>query len=137
MNIWIYDNIYDGMVIHNESHASENYGNKVVKYAPTSPTYPLTVFDEIKNVVVKNYRTKYDKLTSNGYRLDVYAKTKGNVTKQEIARKIAKQMDDYLTDRVGLIQVSFNVMPLENDDSIYHITIMYENTFHINRAKFI
>ena len=46
-------------------------------------------------------------------------------------------MDDYLTDRVGLIQVSFNVMPLENDDSIYHITIMYENTFHINRAKFI
>lgn len=137
MNIWIYDNILRDMKIYNDNHKDENYGNVVVPYATTKPTYPYTVFDEIRNVGDRNHKSQFDKMSSMGYRVDVYAKTKGSVNKQTIARKIAEQIDDYLTNYVGLDQVSFNPMPSENDDSIYHITMLYEKTLHINRAKFI
>lgn len=137
MNIWVYENILRDMKLYNANHSATNYGNVIVPFPTTKPTYPYTVFDEIRNVAVKGYSTPYEKVSSNGYRVDIYAKTKGNFTKQTIAREIAKQIDDYLTNYVGLLQLSFNVIPSANDDSIYHIAMVYEKSFHENRAKFI
>ncbi|MBR5272757.1 MAG: hypothetical protein IKU25_05115 [Clostridia bacterium] len=136
MDITVYENILDGMKEYNNA-LSQNYGNTVVATAPSNPTYPLTVFDEIRNVANVNYNGDFDRLASMGYRADVYAKTKGNVTKQTIARKIAQEIDNYLSNYVGLNRVSYNVSELENDGSIYHIIITYEGTLHENRRKFI
>lgn len=135
MDILAYDYILAGLEDYN-NNLDKNYGNVVVSYPSTNPTYPYTVFDEIRNVANRNYNTRYDKVASVGYRVDIYAKTKGNVTKQEIARYIDKQVDNYLSN-IGLLQVSYNVSGLENDSSIYHIIMTYSGNLYENRRKLI
>lgn len=136
MDIIVYDDILQGMKEYNK-RLENNYGNVVVGTAPIKPTFPLTVFDEIRNVANPNYNTCYERLASVGFRADIYAKTKSQESKQTIARRVAKYIDEYLTNCVGLTRVSFNVSDLENDASIYHIIMTYEGTLHENRRKFI
>ena len=135
MDILAYDYMLQGLKDYNAT-IEQNYGNVVIATAPTNPTYPLTIFDEICNVSNVNYNSSYDRVASVGYRADIYAKTKGSVSKQIIARKIAQEVDRYLTN-VGLTRVSFNVSELENDSSIYHIIITYSGNLHENRRKLI
>lgn len=135
MDINVYQNILRDMKTYNDNLSDSNYGNVVVGFAPSNPTYPLTIFDEIRNTEVVGYTGKFQRLASLGYRVDIYAKTKGNRSKQAIARTIASQINTYLTEYVGLQQVSWNVVPLE-DDSIYHIVIMYSGNYHENRMNF-
>ena len=135
MDILAYDYMLQGLKDYNAT-IEQNYGNVVVATPPTNPTYPLTVFDEIRNVANPNYNSCYDRVASVGYRSDIYAKTKGSVSKQIIARRIAQEVDRYLTN-VGLTRVSFNVSELENDSSIYHIIITYSGNLHENRRKLI
>jgi hypothetical protein len=136
MNICAYENIFSGMKEYNDSLA-ENYGNAVVSTPPKSPTFPLTVFDEIRNVANRDYNGCFERLSSLGYRVDIFAKNQKNKTKQEIARELAKKFDIYMTDYVGLLRVSFNVNDNENDGSTYHIIMTYEGIFHENRMNFI
>lgn len=135
MDILAYDYMLQGLKDYNAT-IEQNYGNVVIATAPTNPTYPLTIFDEIRNVSNVNYNSSYDRVASVGYRADIYAKTKGSVSKQIIARRIAQEVDRYLTN-VGLSRVSFNVSELENDSSIYHIIITYSGNLHENRRKLI
>lgn len=134
MDIEVYESILNSMKDYN-SKLEQNYGNTIVSYPPANPTYPLTIFEEIRNVPIRGYNTCRDRLASLGYRLDIYAKTKGNINKQVIARHIAKQIDNFLTNYVGLTQISWNVSELENDASIYHIIITYTAYLHENRKK--
>lgn len=135
MDILAYEYMLQGLKDYNAT-IEQNYGNVVVSTPPTNPTYPLTVFDEIRNVANPNYNSCYERVASVGYRADIYAKTKGSVSKQIIARRIAQEVDRYLTN-VGLTRVSFNVSELENDSSIYHIIITYSGNLHENRRKLI
>lgn len=136
MDIQAYSDILNGLKEYN-SKLDKNYGNVVLAYPSTNPTYPYTIFDEIRNVANRDYNTPYDKVASVGYRADIYAKTKGNVSKQDIARFIAKEVDNYLTNYVGLLQVSYNVSELENDSSIYHIILTYSGNLYENRRRMI
>jgi hypothetical protein len=122
MDILIYENLLQSLKSYNST--IKNYGNEVVRLPPTNPVYPLTIFTEIRNVANPNYNTCFDRVASVGYRLDIYAKTKGNITKDRIAREIAELMDRYLTN-IGLLRVSFNISELENDSSIFHIIMTY------------
>lgn len=135
MDILAYEYMLQGLKDYNAT-IEQNYGNVVVATPPNNPTYPLTVFDEIRNVANPNYNSCYERVASVGYRADVYAKTKGSVSKQIIARRIAQEVDRYLTN-VGLTRVSFNVSELENDSSIYHIIITYSGNLHENRRNLI
>lgn len=135
MDILAYEYMLQGLKDYNAT-IEQNYGNVVVATPPTNPTYPLTVFDEIRNVANPNYNSCYERVASVGYRADVYAKTKGSVSKQIIARRIAQEVDRYLTN-VGLTRVSFNVSELENDSSIYHIIMTYSGNLHENRRNLI
>ncbi len=136
MDIVVYDKLLQVLKEYNSSIV-QNYGNVVVSYPAQEPTYPYTVFDEIRNVADRRYNTLYDKVSGIGYRVDIYAKTKGGVTKQKIARKLMKYIDDFLTYNVGLLQVSYNASELENDSSIYHIILTYSANLYENRRKII
>ena len=135
MDIQAYDKILSGLKKYNDS-MEQNYGNTIVTYPPANPSYPLTIFDEIRNIANPNFNGCFDRVSSVGYRCDIYAKTKGNVTKHTIARKIAQFVDEYLSG-IGLLRVSFNVSELENDSSIYHIIMTYSGNLHENRNKII
>ena len=136
MEVELYEKILESLKKYNSS-IPQNYGNEIVSISPTNPTYPLTVFDEIRNVANRYYNTPYERVSSVGYRLDIYAKTKGNVTKQTIARRIAKEMDCFMTDHVGLLRVGYAVSELENDSSIYHIILTYDGNLNEHRNDFI
>ena len=135
MDILAYEYMLQGLKDYNAT-IEQNYSNVVVSTPPTNPTYPLTVFDEIRNVANPNYNGCFERVSSVGYRADINAKTKGNVSKQIIARRIAQEVDRYLTN-VGLSRVSFNVSELENDSSIYHIIMTYSGNLHENRRNLI
>ena len=135
MDILAYEYMLQGLKDYN-SAIEQNYGNVIVPYPTINSTYPHTVFEEIRNIANPNYNSYYDRVASVGYRVDIYAKTKGSVSKQIIARKIAQEVDNYLTN-VGLTRVSFNVSELENDNSIYHIIMTYSGNLHENRRKLI
>lgn len=122
MDILIYENLLQSLKSYNST--IKNYGNEVVRLPPTNPVYPLTIFTEIRNVANASFNSCFDRVASVGYRADIYAKTKGNITKDIIAREIAQLVDRYLTS-VGLLRVSFNISELENDSSIFHIIMTY------------
>ena len=64
-----------------------------------------------------------------GYKVDIYAKQQTGVSKQEVARKLAKYCNDYLAC-IGLRQVSWN--EIENDGidgALYHIIVMYNANY--------
>lgn len=134
MDIQIYEDIFYGLKEYN-SKLFKNYGNVIRNSTKTSTEYPYTTFQEIRNVANSRYNTRYDKVSSIGYRVDIYAKTKGTIDREMIARKLMKDIDDYLTYSVGLTQVSYNIDPSENDDSIYHIITTYVANLHENRRK--
>lgn len=136
MDIIVYENILNSLKAYN-NELPENYGNVVVAYPTIQTTFPYTVFDEIRNVVNPRFKSCYDKVSSLGYRVDIYAKTKGNINKQTIARKLAQDIDKFLTNCVGLTQVSWNNNELVNDASIYHIILTYSANLHENRRNII
>lgn len=138
MDIEVYDIILEDLKKYNDS-LEKNYGNVVLSYPSIRPTYPYTVFDEIRNVANRHFNTVYDKVSSMGYRVDIFAKTKGSISKKTIARKLMKDIDDFLTNTVGLLQVSYNDNNngLENDSSIFHIILTYSANLHENRRRFM
>ena len=136
MDILAYEYTLQGLKEYNEAKGAP-YGNVVVPYPTTDTTFPLTVLEEIRNVANPMFNFCKERVSSVGYRADIYAKNKGTkVDKQTIAREIAKIADEYLT-AIGLTRISFNVSELENDASIYHITMTYSGNLHENRRKFI
>ena len=135
MDILAYNDLYEGLKEYNEL-CGKPRGNSVVHYAPETPTFPLTVFDEIRNVANSSFNTCFERVASTGYMARIYAKTKGNVNKQTIAREIAQMVDTYCT-YVGLLRISYNANESLNDDSIYEIIMTYSGNLHENRRRFI
>lgn len=135
MDILAYEYLKEGLKEFNEKSGKPR-GNVVVSYPTKDTTYPHTVFDEIRNVANASYNTCFDRVASTGYVARIYAKTKGNITKQQIAREIAQMVDIYLTN-CGLLRVSYNANESINDDSIYEIIMTYSGNLHENRRKFI
>ena len=129
MDILAYDYLKQGLENYNEMIGKPR-GNVVVSYPTKNTTYPHTVFDEIRNID----NLVAERVASVGYRVDVYAKTKGKIDKQTIAREIAEQMNRFLTSK-KLKRISYNASPQENDDSIYHIIMTYSgNLYEVRRT---
>jgi hypothetical protein len=135
MDILAYNDLYDGLVDFNEKSGKPR-GNSVVHYAPKNPTYPLTIFDEIRNVANPSFNSCFERVASTGYSVRIYAITKGNLTKQQIAREVAQMVDKYLT-YCGLTRVSYNANESVNENSLYEIIMTYSGNLHENRRKFI
>ena len=135
MDILAYEYLKKGMEAYNADNGKP-HGNAIVGYAPKTPTYPLTIFSEIRNTANPSYNTCYDRVASTGYSVRIYAKTKGNITKQQIAREVAQMVDTYLT-YCNLTRVSYNANESVNDSSIYEIIMTYSGNLHENRRKFI
>lgn len=135
MDILAYDGLKEGMKQYNEKYGKP-HGNSVVDKSPKSPTYPLTIFNEIRNVANTSFNSPFEKVGSMGYSVRIEAKNKGKVTNQTIAREIAQFINRYL-ENFKLFRISYNENPSVNDDSIYEIIMTYFGNLHENRRKFI
>jgi hypothetical protein len=135
MDILAYEYLKNGMEAYNAENGKP-HGNAIVGYAPKTPTYPLTIFSEIRNTANASYNTCFERVASVGYSVRINAKTKGKVDKQTIAREIAQFIDLYLSS-FNLTRISYNENPSVNDDSIYEIIMTYSGTLNEYRRKFI
>lgn len=135
MDILAYEYLKKGMEAYNADNGKP-HGNAIVGYAPKTPTYPLTIFSEIRNTANSAYNTCFERVASIGYSVRINAKTKGKVDKQTIARGIAQFIDRYLSS-FNLTRISYNENPSVNDDSIYEVIMTYSGNLHENRRKFI
>ncbi len=117
MDILAYEYLKNGMEAYNADNGKP-HGNAIVGYAPKTPTYPLTIFSEIRNTANASYNTCFERVASVGYSVRINAKTKGKADKQTIAREIAQFIDRYLSS-FNLTRISYNENPSVNDDSIY------------------
>ena len=135
MDILAYEYLFEGLKDFNEKSGKPR-GNVVVHYPTANPTYPYTVFDEIRNVANSAFNSCFERVSSTGYVVRIYAKTKGKVDKQTIAREIAQTVDKYLSS-VGLLRISYNANESINDNSIYEIILTYSGNLHENRRNFI
>ena len=134
MDILAYEYLKEGLKDYNEK-SGKPYGNVIVSFSSTNSTYPHTAFDEIRNVST-NMNSDFDRVSSLGFAVRIYAKTKGNITKQTIARTIAEMVDNYMR-HFKLNRVSYNANESVNDNSIYEIVMTYTGNLHENRRKFI
>ena len=141
MDIEVYGEIKKGLESHLKGlNLPKSFNPSVVSIEPSKPTYPLVIFEEVRNVPYNNnaVRTLRQNISNLGYRADIYAKQSGSNTKQEIARKIAKHCDEYLTVCVGLRQVSWNTISNDGlNGDLYHIIIMYSAPYWEQRKKFL
>lgn len=135
MDIIAYNNLEQGLKDFNEK-LGKLHGNTIVPYPTSKPTYPYTVFDEIRNVANPSYNNDFERVASTGYSVRIYAKTKGNIDKKTIAREVAEMIDKYLSS-FRLTRISYNANDSVNDNSIYEIIMTYSGNLHENRRKFI
>ena len=136
MDIQIYENIYNGLKSYMEENTSGLYGASIVHYPTASPTYPYVVFEEIRNQPNgHSYGEIPDVVANLGYRVRIFAKTKGSVSKMTIARSIAAAVNSFLTNYVGLKQVSFNPDPFAAEGEVYGVVTMYNTNYYENKQQ--
>lgn len=137
MDIQVYDAIKQGLKDHFvDLNLSKAYNPNVVGFSPSNPTYPMVKVQETRNVPSQFYGSR-ETIANLGYKVDVYAKQQVGVSKQDVARKLAKHCNDYMTC-IGLRQVSYN--EFENDGlngDLYHIVLMYSANYFEQRQTIL
>lgn len=138
MEIELYPTIKEGLQDHIRSlNLSKSYNPSVVGFEPINPTYPFVIIDEVNNVPYRNMRSLRQTVSDKSYRVDIYAETKGENSKQEIARTLMKHCNDYLTC-IGLKQVSMNTFANDGTNGkLYHIVLMYSARYFENKQYFV
>jgi len=138
MNNEIFDAIYNGLSAFLTENNKSCYSAKICSMPPANPTYPLVMFDEVRNVKSgHSFGEIPDKVSSLGYQADIYGKAKGTSNRRTVARAVATVVDSYLSDFVGLHRMSFNVTPVEAGGELYRITIMYDKKIYENKKSLI
>lgn len=138
MDIQVYDSIKQGLKDHFKGlNLTKSYNPSVVGFEPSNPTYPMVKIDESRNTPYESFRGRLETVADLGYKVDIYAKQQVGVSKQQVARTIAKYADDYLKC-IGLRQVSWNY--IENDGQngdLYHIIIMYSAPYFEQKQRIL
>jgi hypothetical protein len=138
----VYFDILNGLKEYNKS-LSENYGNAIYSLPPKldkdqNLKFPITRFSQTRNIANSKYNTCYERVSSLGFSLDIFAKDKGTKKlRNEIALDLAEKLNAFLTNICGLLQTSYNEFDLEAQGSIYRITMTYSGNLHENRRRFI
>lgn len=135
MDTKINEQLYNDLVKYNAS-LQNNYANTVLDLAPNTKKYPYTIFSTIRDVANKNYNTCYGRVSSKGYRLDIYAQDKGKVKRNKIAQSICEQLDEFMS-AIGLQRVSYNEFDVENEGTVFHIITTYSSDYDEYRKRFI
>lgn len=135
MDIQVYNNIYSGL----QTYIAEKgnpYGVTVVNDVTTDTKYPFIFIEEPTNTPYNDYERGYERVSLNTYRVEVFAKNKNKVSKQQIARELAQLVDNFMI-MIGLNRTSSNANTPTMDGALYRYTSMYNGYWHENRNRFI
>lgn len=137
MDTQVYSGIYQGLGNYLTQNASKCHNAKLVHFPATTPTYPYVIFDEIRNVQGRlSFGDNPDNISNLGYRVNIYAKTKGSKSKLDIARDVAQYVDNYCTN-IGLRRVGYGQDPRVADSELYGVIMTYNANLYDNRKQII
>jgi hypothetical protein len=136
MDIKANGELFNSLKLYNDG-LQNNFGNKILDAPPLEKkVYPYTIFRTVRDVSKKGYNSCYGKVSSKGFKIDIYAQNKGSkYGKQEIAETIAENIDDFMSF-VGLERTSYNPL-LENEGTTLHIVLVYSGDLDEYRRRFI
>lgn len=145
MDITVYQKIYEALELALDKYNAESsYRVALSRYAPQDPEYPLIIFEEVRNQPQGRYYGARERLSSLGYKVDIFARTKAvldendeldmRYNKQSIAREIMQFVVDFMQDKIGLQLISNN--PFDNvgvNGELYQITLVFQQIYHENK----
>ena len=148
MDILVYDKLKDALdKMFVDFNEQTGYGVTVVKQEPQNPEYPLVVLEETRNVPRTRWFTRRQEISSMGYTVKIYAKSKTvtpkdgkktAVDKQTMCRVIMDFITNFMQRVIGLQHISTNQNPINGTQGeVYGLILVFQGYHNDNREIFI
>lgn len=148
MDITVYDKLYEALEIAlNEFNTKSGFKAQISSYAPDEPKYPLIILSEVRNQPHSQYNGIRQRVSSFGYKVDIYAKTsiitlpnkkKTTLNKQQICRELMQFITDFMQIKIGLNLISNNNFDsVGTQGELYQITLVFQQNYYENKEIFI
>ena len=140
MDITVYDKLYEALdIVLKKFNTESGYNVGLVPIHPATPQYPLVVFEEIRNQPQTVYYSSREEISSLGYSVNIYAKSKGKETNQQICRKIMQVITDFFQKKIGLRLISNNPAPpsVGTQSELYRIVLVFQGIYFENNEYLI
>ena len=139
MDITVYDKLYEALdAAITDFNSTAKYKVALAHYAPNSPQYPLVVLYENRNQPYGRYSGSRERISSLGYTVEIYAKTKAPFTKQDICRQIMQFVVDFMQNKIGIGLISNNSFDnVGTQGELYRIVLVFQRPFYENKEHFI
>lgn len=147
MDITVYDKLYEALKIAlNEFNDASGFKANISPYSPDEPSYPLFILTEVRNQPHSQYNGIRQRVSSLGYKVDIFAKTmlvtqpnkkKEVVNKQQICRQLMQFITDFMQVKIGLNLISNNNFDsVGTQGELYQITLVFQQNFYENKEYF-
>lgn len=138
MDITVYDKLYEALnAAITDFNETVKYNVALAHYAPKSPQYPLILLSENRNVPLGRYYGSRERISSLGYTVEIYAKDKAPLSKQDICRQIMQFVVDFMQDKIGLPLISNNSFDREGTNGeIYRTVLVFQRSYYENKETF-
>ena len=156
MDITVYDKLYEALKVDLEKfNAKSGFNAQICTYAPDKPKYPLIIFSEVRNQPNNYFYGGREKVSSLGYRVDIFAKTapvtttvttkgakpktvKPAVNKQQTCRELMQFVTDFMENKMGFELISNNY----NDSAgtqgeLYQQMLVFQQNYYENKEMFL
>lgn len=148
MDITVYDKLYEALekaLV--DFNAKTGYNAALSPFEPQNPEYPLIIMYEVRNQPKTVLYSPREEISSMGYRVDIFAKTKlitppdgekKSVDKQTICRVIMDFITNFMQKGIGLRLISNNPFPnVGTQGELYEIVLVFQRDHFDNREIFI
>lgn len=147
MDITVYDKLYEALEIAlNEFNNKSGFKANISSYSPDEPKYPLIIFTEVRNQPKSHFYSVRERVSSVGYRIDIFAKTaiitktdktKEVTNKQQICRQLMQFLTDFMQMNIGMNLISKNEFDsIGTQGELYQITLVFQQNYFENKEYF-
>lgn len=147
MDITVYDKLYEALKLALEEFNTESgFKAEISTYAPDTPKYPLLILSEVRNQPYSPFIGIRERVSSLGYRVDIFAKTsiitlpdkkKTTMNKQQICRKLMEFVNNFMQVKIGLNLISNNSFDsVGTQGELYQITLVFQQNYYENKEYF-
>lgn len=147
MDITVYNKLYESLeVALTEFNSKSGFGATISPYSPDEPKYPLIILTEVRNQPKTHFYSVRERVSSLGYRVDIFAKTalitspnkkKEPFTKQQICRQLMQFITDFMQMNIGMNLISKNEFDsIGTQGELYQITLVFQQNYLENKEIF-
>lgn len=148
MDITVYDKLYEALeTALQEFNTASGFGANISPYSPDEPKYPLIILTEVRNQPRSRFYSVRERVSSLGYRVDIFAKTllitkpdktKKPHTKQQICRQIMQFVTEFMEYKLGFDLISNNSFDsVGTQGELYQITLVFQQDYLENKEMFL